>query len=123
MPQSEQPDMEEFISELDNITFMSGEVDINVGGNTVDAWEFSMSHPEGEIVFTLSDDIPILPIAKVSFADMSDGESGYLEVVDFGFSGAVSMLGEPVQVIDASLFLQGALAQAEAMNANAPATP
>ncbi len=123
MPESGQPDMTEFIAELDNISFMSDEVDIDVAGNSLDAWQFSMSHPEGEIVFILSDDLPILPIARISFVDVSDGDSGYLEVRDFGFDGAVSKIGDPIQVIDASLFLQGALAQAEAMSASAPATP
>jgi hypothetical protein len=123
MPESGQPDMEEFINELDNISFSSEEVDISIAGNSMDAWQFSVSHPEGEVIFTLSDDLPILPIARISYADLSDDNSGYLEVRDFGFDGAVSKIGEPVQVIDASLFLQGALAQAEAMNANAPVTP
>jgi hypothetical protein len=123
IPETGQPDMEEFIAELDNITFSSGETVIMIAGNSLDAWQFSMSHPEGEIVFTLSDDIPILPIASISVAGNNQGESGSLLVTDFGFSGAVSRLGDPVQVIDASLFLQGALAQAEAMNANTPAAP
>jgi len=123
IPETGQPDMEGFIAELDNITFSAGETDVMIGGNTLDAWQFSMSHPEGEIVFTLSDDIPILPIASISVAGTGEGDSGSLFVVDFGYSGAVSKLGDPAQVIDASLFLQGALAQVEAMNANAPATP
>jgi len=117
VPESDQPDMEEFLSELDNIDFGTEELVYTVAGNSIDAWQFSMVHPEGEISFVLSSELPIIPVAYISFADTGDADnSGYIEVVGYGFDGAINKLGEPVQVLDASMFLQGMLAQAEAMS-------
>lgn len=101
-----QEGLDTFIEELDDIDFAFIQTDAEVAGNRIEGMEFSMVHPEGTVSLMLSSELPIVPLA---YAEMSDGgESHYIEVRGFGFSGAENLLpGAPAQTIQAMMFLQG----------------
>ena len=113
-----QEGLNEFLSELDNMEFAATETEVEAGGQTVKGLEFSIIHPEGEIVAVISSELPLIPLAYAGVVGFEDNESHSIQVRGFGFDGAENLMpGEPAQVIPAMMFLQGMTAQ---MGAEAP---
>lgn len=109
-----QEGLDEIMAELDNMQFDMNETSVDVAGNTVSGMEFSITHPEGEIEAFISSELPLVPLA---YAEVTgDGETHFIEVRGYGFSGAENLLpGEPAQTIPAMMFLQGMQQQMGAM--------
>lgn len=103
-----QEGLNEFLTELDNIEFSAVETEVEVAGQTVKGLEFSIIHPEGEIVAVISSELPLVPLAYASVTGFDDDESHSIQVKGFGFEGAENLLpGAPAQTIPAMMFLQG----------------
>ncbi|MCK4505844.1 MAG: hypothetical protein KAW14_09515 [Candidatus Aegiribacteria sp.] len=103
-----QEGLNEFLTELDNIEFAAVETEVEVAGQTVTGLEFSIIHPEGEIVAVISSELPLVPLAYASVTGFEDDESHSVQVRGFGFEGAENLLpGVPAQTIPAMMFLQG----------------
>ncbi len=110
--------LNEFLAELDNMEFAAVETEVEAGGQTVKGMEFSIIHPDGELVAVISSELPLIPLAYASVEGFEDNESHSVQVRGFGFEGAENLLpGEPAQVIPAMMFLQGMTQQ---MGAGAP---
>ena len=111
-----QQGLDTIMSELDNIDFAFQETAVDVAGDRVEGMEFSMQHPEGKIMAVISSELPLVPLA---YAEVTgDGETHYIEVRGYGFSGAQDLLpGAPAQTIQAMMFLQGMEQQMGAMGA------
>lgn len=113
-----QEGLNEFLAEIDNMEFGAVETEVEVVGQTVKGMEFSIIHPEGEIVAVISSELPLVPLAYASVNGFEDNESHSVQVRGFGFEGAENLLpGEPAQTIPAMMFLQGMTQQ---MGAEAP---
>jgi len=113
-----QEGLNEFLTELDNMEFGAAETVVEAGGQTVTGLEFSIIHPEGEIVAVISSELPLIPLAYAGVVGFEDNESHSIQVRGFGFDGAENLMpGEPAQVIPAMMFLQGMTQQ---MGAEAP---
>lgn len=109
-----QAGLDKIMNELDNIEFEMTETDVNVAGNRLHGMEFTIVHPEGEAEAILSSELPLLPLAYAKVS--GDGETHFVEVKGYGFSGAENLLpGEPAQTIQAMMFLQGMQQQMGAM--------
>ncbi|MCD4849038.1 MAG: hypothetical protein K8R76_12715 [Candidatus Aegiribacteria sp.] len=103
-----QEGLNEFLNELDNIEFGAVETEVEIAGQTVKGLEFSIIHPEGELVAVISSELPLVPLAYASVTGFEDGESHSVQVKGFGFEGAENLLpGAPAQTIPAMMFLQG----------------
>jgi hypothetical protein len=104
-----QEGLNEIIAELDNMEFDFTETtEILPSGDEIDGIEFSIRHPEGEIVAVISNELPLIPLAYASVTGFEDNESHSIQVRGFGFSGAENLLpGEAAQTIPAMMFLQG----------------
>jgi len=102
------------MAELDNMDFEWEETAVDVAGENMMAYKFSIAHPEGQISAVLSGDLPLLPLA---YAEVTgEGETHYVEVRGFGFEGAEDLMpGEPAQTIQAMMMLQGMEQQLGAM--------
>lgn len=105
---------EEIIETLEDIKFSAETTSFDVAGHSLGCHLFSVEYePENvylEIVF--SNDLPIIPLAYAKV--IAEGEEHFVEVVDFGWTGAVDQLpGQPVQTIDVSEMLAGFAAMAE----------
>jgi hypothetical protein len=112
--ESGQEDLDKFMDELDNMQFSMNETSVDVAGSTIQGMEFTIVHPEGEAEAVLSSELPLIPIAYAKVS--SDGETHFVEVKGYGFSGAENLLpGEPAQTIQAMMFLQGMQSQMGAM--------
>jgi hypothetical protein len=112
--ESGQEGLDEIMSELDKMEFGMTETDVDVAGNTLHGMEFTIVHPEGEAEVIFSSELPLLPIAYAKVT--GDGETHFVEVKGYGFSGAENLLpGEPAQTIQAMMFLQGMQSQMGAM--------
>jgi len=111
-----QEGLDEIMAELDNLQFNMNETTVDVAGNRVDGVEFSVSHPEGQAEAVLSSELPLVPIA---YAEVTgDGETHFIEVIGYGFSGAEDLLpGEPAQTLQAMMFLEGMMSQMGDMGA------
>ncbi len=105
-----QEGLDEIMAELDNLQFSMNETTMDVAGNSVDGVEFSVVHPEGQAEAVLSSELPLVPIA---YAEVTgDGETHFIEVIGYGFSGAEDLLpGEPAQTLQAMMFLEGMMSQ------------
>ena len=105
-----QEGLDEIMAELDNLQFSMNETTVDVAGNSVDGVEFSVVHPEGQAEAVLSSELPLVPIA---YAEVTgDGETHFIEVIGYGFSGAEDLLpGEPAQTLQAMMFLEGMMSQ------------
>ena len=113
-----QEGLNEFLAELDNIEFAVVETEVEVAGQTVKGIEFSIIHPEGEIVAVISSELPLVPLAYASVTGFEDDESHFVQVRGFGFEGAENLLpGVPAQTIPAMMFLQGMTQQMGAAGA------
>jgi len=110
-----QEGLDTIIDELDRMQFNMNETTVDVAGNSMRGMEFSITHPEGEMEAVLSSELPLVPLA---YAEVSgDGETHFIEVRGYGFSGAEDLLpGEPAQTIQAMMFLQGMQQQMGAMS-------
>ncbi len=101
-----QEGLDEILTELDNMQFDVSETSVDIAGNRVSGMEFSIVHPEGEAEAVLSSELPLVPLAYAEIT--GDGETHFVEVRGYGFSGAENLLpGEPAQTIPAMMFLQG----------------
>ena len=105
-----QEGLDEIMSELDNLQFDMSETTVDVAGNRIQGVEFSIVHPEGQAEAVISSELPLVPIA---YAEVTgDGETHFIEVKGYGFSGAQDLLpGEPAQTIQAMMFLEGMMSQ------------
>ncbi len=109
-----QEGLDEIMAELDNLQFDMSETSVDVAGNTVHGIEFSIVHPEGEAEAIITSELPLVPLAYAKVT--GDGETHFVEVIGYGFSGAENLLpGEPAQTIPAMMFLQGMQSQMGAM--------
>ncbi len=109
-----QEGLDEIMSELDNLQFDMTETSVDVAGNRVDGIEFSIVHPEGEAEAIITSELPLIPLAYAKVT--GDGETHFIEVREYGFSGAEDLLpGAPAQTIQAMMFLQGMQSQMGAM--------
>ncbi len=109
-------DMEEVMAALDEMSFEAGETEVEVSGQMLAANSFFISHPEGEAEVIFSSELPILPLAYARVENVEDGEEHYIEVRAFGTDGVEDMLpGEPVQTMDAAMFIQMAASQSGQM--------
>ncbi len=103
-----QEGLNEFLTELDNMEFGVSETEVEIAGQTVKGIEFSIIHPEGEIIAVISSELPLVPLAYGSVTGFDDDESHFVQVKGFGFEGAEDLLpGTPAQTIPAMMFLQG----------------
>lgn len=111
-----QEGLDTIMEELDNMDFAFAQTEVDVAGDMMSGLEFSIQHPEGRISVVLSSELPLIPLA---YAEVSDeGETHYVEVRGYGFSGAQDLLpGAPAQTIQAMMFLQGMEQQMGAMGA------
>ncbi len=111
-----QEGFDEIMAELDNLQFSMNETTVDVAGSSVDGIEFSVVHPEGQAEAVLSSELPLVPIAYASVT--GDGETHFIEVRGYGFSGAEDLLpGEPAQTLQAMMFLEGMMSQMGDMGA------
>lgn len=111
-----QEDLDEIMAELDNLQFSMSETTVDVAGSRVDGVEFSVVHPEGQAEAVISSELPLVPIAFASVT--SDGETHFIEVKGYGFSGAEDLLpGAPAQTVQAMMFLEGMMSQMGDMGA------
>lgn len=114
-------DMDEILAEIDRIDFGWDPTEMDVQGTAVHGYEFSMIHPEGGIEVVISDELPVIPLAYAKVTETESGEEHFLEVRGFGFDGVENKLpGEPVQTMDAAMFLQMATSGAGAGGGAAP---
>jgi len=113
-----QEGLNEIMDELDSMDFGFEETtEVLPGGQEIDGMEFTISHPEGEIVAVISDELPLVPLAYAGITGFEDGESHSIQVRGFGFSGAENLLPGPAdQTIPAMMFLQGMENQMGGMN-------
>ena len=103
-----QEGLNEFIAELDNMEFTAVETEVDVAGQTVKGMEFSIIHPEGELVAVISSELPLIPLAYASVNGFEDDKFHSVQVRGFGFEGAENLLpGVPAQTVPAMMFLQG----------------
>ena len=105
-----QEGLDEIMAELDNLQFSISETTVDVAGNRIEGIEFSVVHPEGQAEAVISSELPLVPIA---YAEVTgDGETHFIEVKGYGFSGAEDLLpGEPAQTLQAMMFLEGMMSQ------------
>lgn len=116
MGQGGTPDMDEVMAELDRMSFEMEQTDFDVSGQTLSGTRFFISHPEGEAEVFFSSELPILPLARARVMSTEEGEEHVLEVRGFGTDGVEDLLpGEPMQTMDAAMFIQMAAAQAGQM--------
>ena len=105
-----QEGLDEIMAELDNLQFSISETTVDVAGNRIEGIEFSVVHPEGQAEAVISSELPLVPIAYASVT--GDGETHFIEVKGYGFSGAEDLLpGEPAQTLQAMMFLEGMMSQ------------
>ncbi|MEN8209790.1 MAG: hypothetical protein ABFR50_11135 [Candidatus Fermentibacteria bacterium] len=105
-----QEGLDEIMSELDNMQFSMTETTMDVAGSSIDGVEFSIVHPEGRAEAVVSSELPLVPLAYAQAT--GDGETHFIEVEGFGFSGAEDLLpGAPAQTIQAMMFLEGMMSQ------------
>ena len=109
-------DMEEVMAALEDMSFEAGETEVEVAGQMLPGNRFYISHPEGEAEIIFSAELPILPLAYARVMNVEDGEEHYIEVRGFGTDGVEDLLpGEPMQTMDAAMFIQMAASQAGQM--------
>lgn len=109
-------DMQEVMATLEEMSFEAGETEVEVAGEMLAGNRFFVSHPEGEAEIVFSAELPILPLAYARVMNVEDGEEHYIEVRGFGTDGVEDLLpGEPVQTMDAAMFIQMAASQAGQM--------
>lgn len=103
------------MEELENVDFGFSETDMDVAGQNLSGMELIVEHPDGSLRAVISPELPLVPLA---YAEASgDGETHFVEVRGFGFSGAQDLLpGAPAQTIQAMMFLQGMEQQMGGMN-------
>ena len=112
-----QEGFDEIMAELDNLQFSMNETTVDVAGSRVEGIEFSVVHPEGQAEAVISSELPLVPIAYASVT--GDGETHFIEVRGYGFSGAEDLLpGEPAQTVQAMMFLEGMMSQMGSMGAS-----
>ncbi|MCK5114975.1 MAG: hypothetical protein KAR44_00105 [Candidatus Aegiribacteria sp.] len=112
-----QEGLDDILAELDNLQFGITETSVDVAGNRIQGIEFSVTHPEGEIEAVICSELPLVPLAYASAT--GDGETHFIEVRGYGFSGAQNLLpGEPAQTLQAMMFLEGMMSQMGAMGAD-----
>ena len=103
-----QEGLDEIMAELDDMQFGFTDTDVDVAGNRIHGLEFTIEHPEGVVEAVLSSELPIVPLAYAEVTSLEDNETHFVEVRDYGFSGAENLLpGEPAQTLPAMMFLQG----------------
>ncbi len=101
-------EMDSILAELDNLQIDVGvsEFFVESTRETMDGYTIAVEHPEWSITINLSNEIPIIPFASAKI--VSSEETVWVEVMDYGFEGAVNQLPEtPEQTILAMMFLQG----------------
>lgn len=112
MAQGDAPNMEEVMAELDRMSFEAGETEVEVSGEMLSGNRFFISHPEGEAEVIFSSELPIIPLAYARVETVDEGEEHYIEARGFGTDGVENLLpGEPVQTMDAAMFIQMAASQ------------
>ncbi|MFO7949592.1 MAG: hypothetical protein R6U36_04400 [Candidatus Fermentibacteraceae bacterium] len=105
-------DMEEVMAKLEEMSFEAGETEVEIAGEMLPGNRFFISHPDGEAEIVFSAELPILPLAYARMMSVEDGEEHHIEVRGFGTDGVEDMLpGEPVQTMDAAMFIQMAASQ------------
>lgn len=110
-----QEGLDTIMEELENVDFAFSQTDVDVAGQRVGGMELNVQHPDGSLRAVISSELPLVPLA---YAEASgDGETHFIEVRGFGFSGAQDLLpGAPAQTIQAMMFLQGMEQQMGSMN-------
>lgn len=107
---SEDPEFQEFMTELENAEF--GVEEVTIDG--VNCMQFTASNPEkGTIQIAISDELPIIPLmeARVTPNDPAE-DGGVVMVTGFGFEGAENLMTQtPDQVIPVAMMLQGMASQ------------
>ena len=112
-----QEGLDEIMAELDNLQFDMTETTVDVAGSSIEGIEFSIVHPEGQAEAVISSELPLIPLAYASAT--GDGETHFIEVRGYGFSGAQNLLpGEPAQTLQAMMFLEGMMSQMGNMGAD-----
>ncbi len=103
-----QDNLDEIMAELDDMQFGMNTTDIDVAGSSIQGMEFTIEHPKGEAEVVISSELPLIPLAFAEVVSFDEGESHFIEVRGYGFSGAENLLpGEAAQTIPAMMFLQG----------------
>ena len=114
-----QEGLDEIMAELDNLQFSIKETTVDVAGSSIDGIEFSVVHPEGQAEAVISTELPLIPLAYAEAT--GDGETHFIEVRGYGFSGAQDLLpGEPAQTLQAMMFLEGMMSQMGDMGGMGP---
>jgi hypothetical protein len=110
---SEDPEYQEFITELEGAEFGMEEVEVE----GLNCYQYTASHPEkGSIVAVVSTELPIVPLMEASVLPNDPEENGgRIYVTGFGFDGAENLMnGEPDQTIPLAMMLQGFASQMQA---------
>ncbi len=114
-----QEGLNEIMAELDNMQFGITETTVDVAGSSIEGIEFSVMHPEGQAEAIISSELPLVPLAYAKVT--GDGETHFVEVRGYGFSGAQDLLpGEPAQTLQAMMFLEGMMSQMGDMGGMGP---